>query len=137
MRVGLTAEMDPYERFLAYGEDWLGWDWKSYWLSAFARFKYDTFNDGYFPTKGVRLSLKGRYVFKGYTIDLDPEEHLIDEWAATTPGGKVPQYVTSMACAEAALPPELALEPDAEARRIVVVLPGDAAEGLVRLELGI
>ena len=104
MRVGLTAEMDPYERFLAYGEDWLGWDWKSYWLSAFARFKYDTFNDGYFPTKGVRLSLKGRYVFKGYTIDLDPEEHLLDEWAATTPGGKVPQYVTSMASAEAALP---------------------------------
>ena len=102
MRFGLTAEMDPYERYLEYGEEWQGWDWKSYWLSGFAQFTFDTFDDGYFPTKGVRLSLKGRHVFKGYTIDLDPDNYEVTEKEATTPGGKVPQYITTMASAEAA-----------------------------------
>ena len=45
MKAGVTAEIDPYERYLAYGESWNGWDWKSYWLSAFASLKYDTFDD--------------------------------------------------------------------------------------------
>jgi len=102
MRFGLTAEMDPYERYLEYGEEWQGWDWKSYWLSGFAQFTFDTFDDGYFPTKGVRLSLKGRHVFKGYTIDLDPDNYEVTEKEVTTPGGKVPQYITTMASAEAA-----------------------------------
>jgi len=102
MRFGITAEMDPYERYLEYGEEWQGWDWKSYWLSGFARFTFDTFDDGYFPTKGVRLSLKGRYVFKGYTIDLDPDNYEVVDKDATTPGGRVPRYITSMASAEAA-----------------------------------
>jgi len=102
MRFGITAEMDPYERYLEYGEEWQGWDWKSYWLSGFAQFTFDTFDDGYFPTKGVRLSLKGRHVFKGYTIDLDPDNYEVTEKEATTPGGKVPQYITTMASAEAA-----------------------------------
>ena len=102
MRLGLTAEMDPYERYLEYGEEWQGWDWKSHWLSGFAQFTFDTFNDGYFPTKGVRLSLKGRHVFKGYTIDLDPDNYEVLDKDATTPGGKVPQYITTVASAEAA-----------------------------------
>ena len=105
-RVGLTAEMDPYERYLEYGDEWQGWDWKSYWLSGFANFKFDTFDDGYFPTKGVRLNLKGRYVFKGYTIDLDPAEQPWveeDEWAMPlTDGGQVPRYITTMASLEGA-----------------------------------
>ena len=103
MRVGLTAEMDPYENFLQYQEQWEGWDWESYWLSAFATFKFDTFNDGYFPTRGIRLALDGRYVFKGYSIDLD-DKYYHPEDAATTKDGVVPRYITALASFEAALP---------------------------------
>ena len=66
VRVGLTAEMTPYEHFLSVGELRSGmWDWMSYWLSGFANLKFDTFDDGYFPMRGVRLTVNGRYVFKG------------------------------------------------------------------------
>ena len=103
MRIGVTAEMDPYEHFLKYEEEWMGWDWQSYWLSTFASFKFDTFNDGYFPTRGVRLSLKGRYVFKGYTIDLDPSHYSdMDENPTTTADGSVPRYISTMASLEGA-----------------------------------
>ena len=101
IRVGLTAEMDPYENYLSYDEQWKGWDWESHWLSTFATFKFDTFNDGYFPTKGVRLSLDGRYVFKGYSIDLDPERYHPDG-DLTTEGGVVPAYATVLASAQGA-----------------------------------
>ena len=107
MRLGLTAEMDPYERYLEYGETWQGWDWKSYWLSAFANLKVDTFDDGYFPTRGIRFSLKGRYVFKGYSIDLDPRYLYIpdpENMPTNTGDGHVPSYVTSMAAIEGAIP---------------------------------
>lgn len=104
VRAGLTVEMDPFERYLSYGDEWLGWDWKSYWLSAFAHVKHDTFNDGYFPTKGLRLSLDSKYVFKGYTIDLDPAFHRI-EGDLMTDGGVVPKYFTIMGSAQAAWSP--------------------------------
>ena len=103
MKVGLTAEMDPYEHYLKYDEEWIGWDWESYWLSAFANFKLDTFNDGYFPTRGVRISLDGRYVFKGYTIDLDDRIYHEGEVPVTTEGGKVPNYFSTLASFEGAL----------------------------------
>jgi NTE family protein len=102
MKAGVTAEIDPYERYLAYGESWNGWDWKSYWLSAFASLKYDTFDDSYFPSRGFRFSLKGRYVFKGYTIDLDPHAYYKEEVATVTEDGRVPRYITSMAGIEGA-----------------------------------
>ena len=108
MRVGLTAEMDPYERYLTYDDFWSGWDWKSYWLSTFATFKIDTFNDGYFPTKGFRFSLDGRYVFKGYSIDQDPAYVLnrypedYPDLPAMTEDGSVPAYGTVVANFEAA-----------------------------------
>lgn len=101
MKVGLTAEMDPYEHYLTNGEEWIGWDWKSYWLSSFASLKYDTFDDGYFPTRGVRLSLDGRYVFKGYTIDLDPAEYH-PEGSVVTDDGVVPRYGSVLAGLEGA-----------------------------------
>lgn len=96
MRLGLTAEMDPYEHYLSSGEQWLGWDWKSYWLSAFATLKHDTFDDGYFPTKGIRLSFDGRYVFKGYSIDLDANVGYHEEWEPLTEGGVVPNYWSTL-----------------------------------------
>ena len=101
-RVGLTAEMDPYEQYLSYGETWKDWDWKSYWLSAFANFKFDTFDDGYFPTRGVRLTLKGRYNFAGYSIDLDKNYAVLEEDPALTEGGRVPCYISTLASVEAA-----------------------------------
>ena len=103
MRLGFTAEMDPYEHYLARDEEWEGWDWKSYWLSAFANFKFDTFNDGYFPSRGIRMSLDGRYVFKGYTIDLDDSIYHSED-AITTENGVVPNYLATLASFEAALP---------------------------------
>ena len=104
MRAGFTAEMDPYEHYLSYGEEWMGWDWKSYWLSTFASLRHDTFNDGYFPTNGYRLSMDGRYVFKGYSIDLDPVYYHPEE-DMTTEGGVVPRYFSILGSLQAAYSP--------------------------------
>ena len=73
VRLGVTAEMNPYEHMLSTSDFTTGWDWKTYWLSGYATFKYETFDDGYFPNRGVRLSANGRYVFKGQRKRLDAE----------------------------------------------------------------
>ena len=65
LRVGVTAEMNPFEHRLGYTDHDNGWDWRSLWLSGFGTFKHDTFDDGYFPTRGVRVLVNGRYVFYG------------------------------------------------------------------------
>ena len=65
VRVGVTAEMNPYEHRLGYTDHNAGWDWRSLWLSGFGTLKHDTFDDGYFPTRGVRILADGRYVFYG------------------------------------------------------------------------
>ena len=89
MRLGITAEMTPYEHYLTVRElRSSAWDWKSHWLSGFADFKYDTFDDGYFPTRGIRFSLNGRYVFYGQRIDWglqDDEEIRDDYWDYNEP----------------------------------------------------
>jgi outer membrane protein assembly factor BamA len=78
LRIGVTAEMNPYEHRLDSEGLKHGWDWKSYWLSGFGTFKYDTFDDGYFPTRGIRLALDGRYVFKGVKdVTWDDDELLL------------------------------------------------------------
>ncbi|MCR5277600.1 MAG: patatin-like phospholipase family protein [Bacteroidales bacterium] len=105
MRAGLTYETVPYERYLSINTlRWTREDWyKDYWFSGFATLKYDTFDDGYFPTKGVRLSLDGRYVFTGHSHQLDDDPDLWhDDGAVTTPGGKVPAYFSTAASAETA-----------------------------------
>jgi hypothetical protein len=103
MKLGLTFEMDPYEHYLSTNYIWDGWDWKSYWLSTFATFKIDTFDDGYFPTSGLRFLVDGRYVFKGYTIDLDPYLPRHDEDLPLTEDGSVPRYLSALASFSAAL----------------------------------
>ena len=105
MRFGLSAELDPYERYISYGYYLDDWNWGNYNLSSFANFKYDTFDDGYFPTRGVRLFLKGRFVFNGYSKTLDPNVfgyRQSEEDDPTTEGGKYPLYVTSVAGFEGA-----------------------------------
>lgn len=72
MKAGLSFEMNPYKRYIAYEDVRMGTDWKSYWMSAFASFKHDTFDDGYFPDRGVRISLDGRYVFNDANSDSKP-----------------------------------------------------------------
>ena len=83
-RAGLSADMIPYENYLSRAEEWVGWDWKSYWLSTFASFKLDIFDDGYFPNRGFNLTLDGRYGFKGFSIDNE----------ALTGDGNVPGHFT-------------------------------------------
>ena len=84
LRLGVSAEMTPYEHYLSTQTLSFGWDWKSYWLSGFAKMKLDTFDDGYFPTRGVRLSLSGRYVFNGKSLNLqrvlEDEDWEWEEW---------------------------------------------------------
>jgi NTE family protein len=101
MRMGFTAEMNPYLRYLTYGKQKLGWDWETYYLSAFTTFNYDTYDDGYFPTRGIRFSLNGRYVFKGYSATLDPANSY-DPEDVTTENGAVPDYWSTSASLQAA-----------------------------------
>ena len=78
LRFGASVEMEPYEYYQGSEENWKGWDWKSYWLSAFFRWRLDTLDDGYFPTRGFATNFIGRYVFNGYST------YLLDE-GSTTP----------------------------------------------------
>ena len=105
MRMGLSAEMAPYEHYISDDLFWTGWDWATYWLSTFASLKVDTFDDVYFPDKGIRLALDGRFVFKGYSIDLDPNLYPDGTENATTEAGNVPKYFVSSASLEAAFTP--------------------------------
>lgn len=89
-RMGLSVLTEPYEEFFDLTVMWKGWDLRSHWESAFAQFRLDTFNDGYFPTQGYRLDLNARYVFSGYSVYMDSKES--DEILE----GKVPPYFTGM-----------------------------------------
>ena len=64
MRAGISAEMNPYEHFLSAGNEAKTWDWNSRWISAYGKVKLDTFNDGYFPTRGFRFLIDSRYCFR-------------------------------------------------------------------------
>ena len=102
LRAGVSFEMNPWERYMEYSYQRFGWDWESHWLSAFASLKLDTFNDGYFPTRGMRLSLDGRYVFAGKAAILNPDIYHPVEEPVTTEGSKVPGYLSTIASMEGA-----------------------------------
>ena len=94
-RFGVSAEMEPYEDYLDAEMHWKGTDFKSRWFSAFADLLLDTFNDGYFPTSGVRVGLKAREMFNGYSIYLEEQ----GEYEGS---GKVKPYFTGLLSAEGA-----------------------------------
>lgn len=112
MRAGMSFEMEPYENYVDSRIEWKGWDWRSYWLSAFVSFRYDTYDEGYFPSKGARLTLQGRYVFNGYSIYLN-DNYNIDEDPVS---GKVPPYGVVTASAAGVIPmgKRVALIPEAD-----------------------
>ena len=95
-RFGLSAEMEPYENYIDSEMQWKGTDFKSHWFSAFADLTLDTFNDGYFPTSGIRIGLKAREMFKGYSIYLETGDEVIGS-------GDVKPYFTGLLSAEGAL----------------------------------
>ncbi|MBP5637038.1 MAG: hypothetical protein J6X25_05955, partial [Bacteroidales bacterium] len=95
LRAGITYEMNPYEHFFSSsGEAWKIWDWQSYWLSLFGRMRIDTFNDGYFPTKGFQFSVNSRLNLDGYSADLNAR--------GLTEEGEVPGYIAATARMSAA-----------------------------------
>ena len=96
LRVGLTAEMTPYEHYLSIRElRSNAWDMKSAWLSGFFNLKYNTFDDGYFPTRGVRFTLNGRYVFWGQRKNWGFNGVVDDPWDETVETGYTPARTRS------------------------------------------
>ena len=77
VRIGVTAEGAPYEHRLTTEGMERGWRWRDRWFSGFGNFDYDTFDDAYFPTRGVRIALNGRYVFAGAAWKQSTPE---DDW---------------------------------------------------------
>ena len=100
VRFGAAYEMEPYEYYLDDQMHWQGWDFRSRWFSTFASLRYDTLNEHYFPTHGVRFKLDTRYVFDGYSIYLEDE----GMEAGESYEGEVPPYSVGMAHVTAALP---------------------------------
>ncbi|MBR1871949.1 MAG: patatin-like phospholipase family protein [Bacteroidales bacterium] len=87
-RVGVSAEFEPYENYLSESLQWKDWDFRSRWFSAFADFRLDFTDDRYFPNKGVKARLLGRYVFGGYSTYMENEKALPGEYLQ----GKVSPY---------------------------------------------
>jgi NTE family protein len=73
MRFGLSADLDPIDRMTSQEGRFFNWDVKSVWLSAFANLTVETFNDGYFPTKGFRFVTNARYMFSAKRDGWDVE----------------------------------------------------------------
>ena len=72
-RLGVSSEFEPYENYMDQNYSWKDYDFRSNWHSLFGNFRLDTMDDSYFPTKGLRFVVNGRYVFGGYSIFLEYE----------------------------------------------------------------
>ena len=96
MRLGLSADLDPIESYSGpEGGNWMV-NVKSAWLSTFANLTVETFNDGYFPTKGFRFVANGRYMFSAKREAWDVE---VDAMGLS----KVQPYFVGVTSLEAAL----------------------------------
>ncbi len=76
-RVGLSTEFQPFENYQGSFTTWDGWDLKCRWHSVFANLAYEKFDDSYFPMRGFKAYVNGRWVFNGYSTTL--EESLLEE----------------------------------------------------------
>ena len=99
-RAGVSWELEPYERYLDETMSWKGFDFRSNWWSTFVNFKYDTLDDGYFPSRGFQLGLNTRYVFGGYSTYLEDPDMDFGEYRE----GPVPRYFTSTLNLTGAIP---------------------------------
>ena len=99
-RMGYTFDLEPYENYLDPIIWWKDYDFKSNWHSVFATLRADTLDDGYFPTRGIRGGINGRYVFGGYSVYLEDYETLPEDFFE----GPVPHYATVLFDATAAIP---------------------------------
>jgi len=71
-RAGLSYDLIPFKDYISNFsslEQQPKWGWNRRWLSTFVSFKLDTYDDGYFPNRGVRMTIDGRYNISGYSED--------------------------------------------------------------------
>ena len=71
LRLGYSFELEPYESYLDPLIWWKEYDFRSNWHSVYGILRVDTLNDGYFPTRGIRGGINGRFVFGGYSVYLE------------------------------------------------------------------
>ena len=95
VRLGLSTDFSPL--ITAAGDEgrYFNWMFKNRWHSAFADICLDTFNDGYFPTKGFRADLDSRYMFRGFREGWEEEGQLTTE--------RLPHYFIGLGSVSAAL----------------------------------
>ncbi|MBR5905062.1 MAG: patatin-like phospholipase family protein [Bacteroidales bacterium] len=96
-RTGVSYEMMPFQQALTFESYSNFWDMKSYWASVFGNLRLDTFNDAYFPTKGMGFVLDARYVFNGYSYNLAFNHEV--------PSGSVTPYMSLVGSFSAAFTP--------------------------------
>ena len=79
VRLGLSTDFSPL--ITAAGDEgrYFNWMIKNRWHSAFSDIRLDTFNDGYFPTKGFRVDLDSRYMFRGFREGWEAEGQVTTE----------------------------------------------------------
>ena len=95
-RAGISADTAPLYNYLWGDGRMFDWNLKNAWISSFVDFKLDTFNDGYFPTKGFRFGLSGRYMYSG----------VYDKWddaSESIKPAKVDPYLVGMSSLEGAI----------------------------------
>ena len=100
VRLGYSWELEPYENYLDAIMWWKDYDFYSNWHSVYGILRADTLDDGYFPTRGFRGGISGRYVFGGYSTYL--EEYDMG-WGESVEGPVKP-YATVLLDATAAIP---------------------------------
>ena len=95
VRLGLSTDFSPL--ITAAGDEgrYFNWMIKNRWHSAFADICLDTFNDGYFPTKGFRVDLDSRYMFRGFREGWEAEGQVTTE--------RLPNYFIGLGSVSAAL----------------------------------
>ena len=81
MRAGISAEMNPYEHYLSAGKETMVWDWTRPWYSTYGKARIDTFDDGYFPSRGFRFLVDCRYCFNpSYWSNFTSLEIAVSPW---------------------------------------------------------
>ncbi len=108
VRLGYDWELEPFENYLDEEIHWKDYDFRSNWHSVYGKFRLETLDDGYFPSKGFRGGVDARYVFGGYSIYMEEERDYVDPYE-----GPVKPYAALILDATGAIPigPHLTVQP--------------------------